>query len=63
MLLFTAMLVGLAACGHAVVLQNPATGEMAQCNNESTLWGSVGQTLANDDCADAYELAGWRRLN
>jgi hypothetical protein len=52
----------LPACGHPVVMQNPETGEVAQCTNESWLWGSVGQSLAIEKCAEAYERAGWRRV-
>jgi hypothetical protein len=64
--LLAVIVVVLAGCGHAVVLQDPETGEMAQCNKESWLWGiwgSIDETKANEVCAEAYERAGWRRIN
>jgi hypothetical protein len=64
------MLLLLAGCGHAVKVQNPETGEIVQCENEplgfrteSSLFKTVGQTLANDKCAEVYERQGWRRLD
>ena len=66
------MLLLLAGCGHAVKVQNPVkTGEIVQCENEplgfrTKLLGvrkTVGQTLANNKCAEVYERQGWRRLD
>ena len=64
--LLAVIVVVLAGCGHALVLQDPETGEMAQCNKESWLWGiwgSIDETKANEVCAEAYERASWRRIN
>jgi hypothetical protein len=51
----------LAGCGHAVNLQNPGTGEIVQCENEplgfrteSWVFKTVGETLANNKCAEVY---------
>jgi hypothetical protein len=64
--LLAVIVVVLAGCSHAVVLQNPESGEMAQCNKESWLWGiwgSIDETSANEVCAEEYERVGWRRIN
>jgi hypothetical protein len=64
------MLLLLAGCGHAVRVQNPETGEVVQCEDEpmrfrteSWFLKTVGQTLANDRCAEVYKRHGWRRLD
>jgi hypothetical protein len=64
------MLLLLAGCVDAVRVQNPETGEVVQCEGEpmafrteSWFLKTVGQTLANDRCAEAYERHGWRRLD
>ena len=64
------MLLLLAGCGHVVQVQNPETGEIVQCENEplgfrtkSWVFKTVGQTLANNKCAEVYERQGWRRLD
>ena len=69
--LMLSMLLLLASCGgHAVKVQNPETGEIIQCENEplgfrteSWLFKTIGQTLANNQCAEGYERQGWRRLD
>jgi hypothetical protein len=64
--LLAVIVVVLTGCAHAVVLQNPKTGEIAECNKESWLWGiwgTIDETTANEDCAEAYERAGWRRAD
>ena len=68
--LMLSMLLLLVGCSHAVRVQNPETGEIVQCENEplgfeteSWLFKTVGQTLANNECAEAYERQGWRRLD
>ena len=66
--LMLSMLLLLTGCGHAVRVQNPKTGDIVQCENEpwfrteSWLLRTVGQTLANNKCAEVYERQGWRRL-
>ena len=64
------MLLLLAGCSHAVKVQNPETGEIVQCENEpmgfrteSWVFKTVGQTLANNKCAEVYARQGWRRLD
>lgn len=44
-----------------IVLQNPATGQMAQCQG-----ANMSQILAQQDaegCAKAYERTGWKRVS
>ena len=64
------LLLLLAGCSHAVKVQNPETGEIVQCENEplrfrteSWLFKTIGETLANNRCAEVYERQGWRRLD
>ena len=46
----------LAACQASIVLKNPKTGEIAQCNGK---WdNNYAQT-----CAAGYLADGWQRLN
>jgi hypothetical protein len=58
-----AMLAGLSACSHAIVMQDPKTGMIARCDHTSWAWGSVGEIVANNKCAEGYERAGWQRMN
>jgi hypothetical protein len=60
MMMLATLVLLLTGCGHAVVMRNPETGEVAQCNIEAGL-GSFGQTIANQVCVDAYERVGWER--
>lgn len=52
----------LSGCGP-VMLTNPKTGEIVQCNDNSQVFGYTGQKIANDKCAAVYERAGWLRMN
>ena len=68
--LMLSMLLLLVGCSHAVRVQNPETGEIVQCENEpwgfrteSWVFRTVGETLANNKCAEVYERQGWRRLD
>jgi hypothetical protein len=42
-----------------VVLKNPQTGQIAQCQDDARLIGSPARV---DACAKAYEKEGWVRL-
>jgi hypothetical protein len=42
------------------VMKNPTTGEMAQCHGDSGDWNP---RAAANQCARAYEKAGWVRVN
>ena len=57
------IIVVLGGCANPVVLQNPETKEMAQCDSNSWAWGVIGQKVANNKCAEGYEAAGFRRMN
>ena len=55
----------LAGCGHAVKVQNPETGEIVQCENEpsgfrteSWVFRTVGETIANNQCAETTSARG-----
>jgi len=50
----------LPACSSLVVMQNPKTNEIAQCN--SSAFGPLHRQADNESCAKAYEKAGWVRL-
>ena len=58
-----ALLISLGACGSPIVLQDPKTNQMAQCDTDDGFWGAMGQSVANGDCAEGYERAGWTRMN
>jgi hypothetical protein len=59
-LLFVAVTaVGLSACSAPIILQNPQTKEMAQCQASS---GTGDFGYKNEQCAEAYEKAGWIRI-
>jgi hypothetical protein len=62
MTLIIVLAVLLVGCASPVVLRNPETGEMAQCQSDSMAFGTIGQTYSNEQCAEAYERAGWERL-
>jgi hypothetical protein len=64
------MLPLLAGCGRAISVQNLETGEIVQCENEPWWFGTeswafrtVGQIIANNECAEVYERHAWRTLN
>lgn len=42
-----------------IVLHNPATGQMAQCQDDAGYYGTPHRV---EQCAKAYEKAGWVRL-
>jgi hypothetical protein len=50
----------LSACSSLVVMQNPKTNEIVQCNSNAV--GPLHRQAENEDCAKAYEKAGWVRL-
>jgi hypothetical protein len=50
----------LAGCESTVVLRNPESGEMAQCTTEGN--GSLLARREVEQCAAAYERAGWERV-
>ena len=56
LILATATLLWLAACDSSIVLKNPKTGEIAQCNGR---WDSNRASI----CAQGYLSDGWVRLN
>jgi hypothetical protein len=58
--LFSALLVGLSACGSTIVMQDPKTQEIAQCDSNTFL--PIHRSVSNENCAEAYEKAGWVRL-
>ncbi len=51
----------LSACGSMVVVQNPKTNEIVQCNSNALL--ASARAYNNNKCAKAYEKAGWVRLD
>ena len=51
----------LSACGSMVIVQNPKTNEIAQCNSNALLASERAHN--NNQCAKAYEKAGWVRLD
>lgn len=55
------LVAGLVGCAGQtlIVLKNPKTGEMAQCQTDSSLFGAAAKA---DECAKAYEAAGWVRM-
>jgi hypothetical protein len=49
------------ACGPSlIVMHNPKTGEVAQC--EADPWATFRPRAATEACAQAYEKAGWDRM-
>ena len=62
-LVIAVVLAGLAGCSHAVLMQDPKSGQIAQCDHGASAWGEWGEIIANDRCAADYERAGWQRLN
>ena len=53
----------LASCGTPTVMYNPETKEMAQCERPPMgFFGALGQSHAINECAEAYERAGWQRM-
>jgi hypothetical protein len=50
------LLLSLASCANSIVLKNPRTGEIAQCNGR---WDNN----AAPSCAAGYIADGWQRLN
>jgi len=56
----TLISVMLSACAAPIIMQNPQTKEIAQCQASS---GTGDFGYKNEQCAKAYESAGWVRLN
>jgi hypothetical protein len=64
MIFAAALVLAIAGCASPVVMRNPATGEMAQCEvPPMSFWGAYGQSRGIEQCAAAYERAGWERMN
>ena len=55
-LLLATLLISLCSCTPSIVLKNPRTGELAQCN------GKWDNNYAST-CAVGYLADGWQRLN
>lgn len=51
----------LSSCSTMIVLKNPKTGEMAQC--EADPWANWNVYAATESCAKGYEKAGWKRMS
>jgi hypothetical protein len=59
-ILLATLLGSLAGCGPTmVVLHNPATGAMAQCQADP--WLNWNPYAATEACAKGYEAAGYKR--
>lgn len=62
-MIILAGLLSLAACAGnnpgIVVLQDPKTGQMAQCQADP--WVHTNPFAATEACAKGYESAGWVR--
>jgi uncharacterized lipoprotein YajG len=43
-----------------IVVKNPTTGQVAQCQDDARLFGSAARV---ESCAKAYEKDGWIRLS
>ena len=50
----------LAGCESTVVFRNPETGAIAQCTTEGN--SSLLARREVEQCAAAYERAGWERM-
>jgi hypothetical protein len=50
----------LTGCAPTYVMQNPKTGEVAQCQSRVGDWVAAH---AAETCAVGYEKAGWVRMN
>jgi len=50
----------LSACAAPIVMQDPKTGNIAQCAT-ADMYGQQNK-WANEQCAEAYEKGGWKRL-
>ena len=53
----------LAGCANPIILRNPETSEIAQCDTSSWSLGAFGQMMQNCNCAKVYQAAGWERMN
>ncbi|MCQ8239765.1 hypothetical protein [Rhizosaccharibacter radicis] len=61
MLFCSLMLTG---CGpQIIVMKNPQTGKVAQCNGTGAGRSRMANADAASDCARGYEAAGWVRMN
>lgn len=54
------ILLGLASCTSAVMLQDPKSGSVYECSHPN-MYG-LQYTEANETCASALETQGWKRL-
>jgi uncharacterized protein YceK len=59
-LIAAALVLSLAGCESTVVLRDPETGDMAQCTTEGN--SSLLARREVEQCAAAYERAGWERM-
>jgi hypothetical protein len=58
-LIVAGAVLNLAGCETTIVFRNPETGEMAQCTTEGNSSLLAGREV--EQCAAAYERAGWER--
>jgi hypothetical protein len=56
--ILTFLALGACSSAPAIVMQNPKTGEVAQCGQDQNRIGNQTSEL----CAKAYERGGWVRL-
>jgi PBP1b-binding outer membrane lipoprotein LpoB len=62
LLLAAGMAVLLTGCMSPVVLRDPATGQVAQCNaSAGGFFPIIGQHQI-DTCVESYERMGWKRI-
>lgn len=54
------LLISACASQRLIVMHNPKTGEMAQC--QSNTMNSFIDIAAVDNCAKSYEMVGWERM-
>ena len=60
LLTFCACITLSACAGSPIIMQNPKTQEVAQCNTAAVM--GTERYVGNERCAKAYEKAGWTRL-
>ena len=58
LVLLPLLLIGCTSGPTLVVMSNPKTGEMAQCQDDARLFGAPARVQT---CAEAYESQGWVR--
>jgi hypothetical protein len=59
-ILFGAAMLAFAGCESTIVFRNPETGDTAQCTTEGN--SALLARRGVEQCAAAYERAGWERM-